>query len=101
MHQAMERATQWYKQNRELKRQSVALMQHVMATRPDAILEIDNETGAYSEQDNKIDALRKTIQDLTRDMLKLQAELNSVETKEQETQEQIAYLTKQFVEAHC
>jgi hypothetical protein len=54
--------SQWYKQNRQLKRQSTALMQHVIALSPDAISKMDDEVDAYLEQDNEIEALRKTIQ---------------------------------------
>ena len=39
---------------------------------------------------------KTTILDLTRDMSKLQAELNSIKTKENEAQDQIVYLTKQL-----
>ena len=36
-------------------------MQHVMAMRPDAISEMEDEVDTY-EQDSELDALRKTIQ---------------------------------------
>ena len=37
-------------------------MQHVIAARPEAILEIQDEVDTFSEQDNEIEALRNTIQ---------------------------------------
>jgi septal ring factor EnvC (AmiA/AmiB activator) len=37
-----------------------------------------------------------TVSDLTKDMSKLQTELNSIKMKESEAQEQIAYLTQQL-----
>lgn len=43
-------------------------MQHVIALRPDAIQEMNDEVDTFSVQDNEIEALRKTIQGSTVDV---------------------------------
>ena len=52
---------QWYKQNRELKRKSTALVQKVMQVAPQAVLEVEDETDSNNEQD-EVEDLRRSIQ---------------------------------------
>ncbi|KAI5713980.1 hypothetical protein M8J76_009002 [Diaphorina citri] len=77
MRKAMDRATRWYKENKELKRKS------------------NSSTGAGSgdDQDSEIQELRNTISDLTREVSRLQSSLSTAKQQEFEAQESVVELT--------
>jgi len=56
---------QWYKQNRELKRRSSALMQKVMSVAPSTLDDLADDTdGNENDMDNndtEMEELRKTV----------------------------------------
>uniref|UniRef100_A0A1B6LBC4 Uncharacterized protein n=1 Tax=Graphocephala atropunctata TaxID=36148 RepID=A0A1B6LBC4_9HEMI len=97
MQKAMQRASQWYKQNRELKRRSTALMQRVMQVAPDTMTDLadDTDSGISTDTDD-FDELRRSVQELNHDVARLQAEVNAVRLQEFEAQETIVDLTSQL-----
>ncbi|XP_025197743.1 shootin-1 [Melanaphis sacchari] len=102
LQKAMERASQWYKQNRELKRRSSALMQKVMSVAPSSLDDLADDTdGNENDTDNndiEIEELRKTVKELTQEVSRLQAELNKIKLQEFEAQEQTVDLTSELEE---
>ncbi|XP_011313639.1 uncharacterized protein [Fopius arisanus] len=62
LHKAMQQASQWYKQNRQLKRQSLVLTQRILESRPDALADdlcLSDEVDANEIDD--AEELRQTI----------------------------------------
>jgi len=86
---------QWYKQNRELKRRSTALLQRVAEAAPDgAFLQLlaeadqtDATAAGDAVEDDELDALRNTVKQLSAEVARLQAELNAARLDEFEAQE--------------
>ncbi|RZF32735.1 hypothetical protein LSTR_LSTR005928 [Laodelphax striatellus] len=95
MQKAIQRASQWYKENRELKRRSTVLIQKVMQFSPENAMQlVDESDGAGSDSaSDEIEVMRKTIQELNKDVARLQAELNAARLQEFEAQEQSIDLT--------
>ncbi|KAI5715850.1 hypothetical protein M8J77_023666 [Diaphorina citri] len=94
----MDRATRWYKENKELKRKSSVLIQRVKQEVPHLHHledELDSSTGAGSgdDQDSEIQELRNTISDLTREVSRLQSSLSTAKQQEFEAQESVVELT--------
>ncbi|XP_015121166.1 shootin-1 [Diachasma alloeum] len=91
LHKAMQQASQWYKQNRQLKRQSLVLTQRILESRPDALADdlcLSDEIDANEIDD--AEELRQTITELSAEVARLQTELNSARLQEFEAQEQAA-----------
>uniref|UniRef100_A0A0C9QUA5 SHOT1_0 protein n=1 Tax=Fopius arisanus TaxID=64838 RepID=A0A0C9QUA5_9HYME len=91
LHKAMQQASQWYKQNRQLKRQSLVLTQRILESRPDALADdlcLSDEVDANEIDD--AEELRQTITELSAEVARLQTELNSARLQEFEAQEQAA-----------
>ncbi|KAK0183371.1 hypothetical protein PV327_001420 [Microctonus hyperodae] len=91
MHKAMQQASQWYKQNRQLKRRSQVLVQRIMDSRPDALADdsyLSDEVDANDSDD--AEELRQTITELSAEVARLQTELNAARLQEFEAQEQAA-----------
>ncbi|XP_025421277.1 shootin-1-like isoform X2 [Sipha flava] len=97
LQKAMERASQWYKQNRELKRRSSALMQKVMSVAPSTLDDLADDTDG-NDNDTEMEELRKTVKELTQEVSRLQAELNKIKLQEFEAQEQTVDLTSDLEE---
>ncbi|KAI5693773.1 hypothetical protein M8J75_005544 [Diaphorina citri] len=98
MRKAMDRATRWYKENKELKRKSSVLIQRVKQEVPHLHHledELDSSAGAGSgdDQDSEIQELRNTISDLTREVSRLQSSLSTAKQQEFEAQESVVELT--------
>ncbi|KAF0770342.1 shootin-1 [Aphis craccivora] len=102
LQKAMERASQWYKQNRELKRRSSALMQKVMSVAPSTLDDLADDTDGNDNDtdsnDTEMEELRKTVKELTQEVSRLQAELNKIKLQEFEAQEQTVDLTSELEE---
>ncbi|XP_050435805.1 shootin-1-like [Adelges cooleyi] len=96
LNKAIERASQWYKQNRELKRRSSALMQKVMSVAPATLEDLEDDTDG--NDDTEFEELRKTVKELTQEVSRLQAELNKIKLQEFEAQEQTVDLTSELEE---
>ncbi|VVC33452.1 Hypothetical protein CINCED_3A025823 [Cinara cedri] len=97
LQKAMERASQWYKQNRELKRRSSALMQKVKSVAPSTLDDLTDDTDG-TDNDTEMEELLKTIKELTQEVSRLQAELNKIKLQEFEAQEQTVDLTSELEE---
>ncbi|XP_034256392.1 shootin-1 [Thrips palmi] len=91
MHQAMQRASEWYKQNRELKRRSTAIMQKVIQVQPDgALLDLladETDAAQAAKDEDDLEDLRNTVKRLSGEVARLQSELNAARLQEFEAQE--------------
>ncbi|XP_076667847.1 uncharacterized protein LOC143368718 isoform X2 [Andrena cerasifolii] len=97
MHKAMQQASQWYRQNRELKRRSQIIAQKFLHTNPEGSvdLELSDEVDSNFED---LDQLRETVKELSKEIARLQTELHSARLQEFEAQEQVTHLTTQLEE---
>lgn len=97
MHKAMQQASQWYRQNRELKRRSQIITQKLMQNNSEGSLdfELSDEVDSNFED---VDQLRETVKELSKDIARLQTELHSARLQEFEAQEQVTHLTTQLDE---
>ncbi|OAD62234.1 hypothetical protein WN48_06875 [Eufriesea mexicana] len=97
MHKAMQQASQWYRQNRELKRRSQIITQKFLQTNPEGSLdlEISDEVDSNFED---LDQLRETVKELSKEIARLQTELHSARLQEFEAQEQVTHLTTHLEE---
>lgn len=97
MHKAMQQASEWYRQNRELKRRSQIITQKLLQTNPDGVMdfELSDEVDSNFED---LDQLRETVKELSKEIARLQTELHSARLQEFEAQEQVQHLTTQLEE---
>ncbi|CAH0381151.1 unnamed protein product [Bemisia tabaci] len=93
MQKAMEKAHQWYKQNRELKRRSTIYLEKVMQYAPDTMETISDETDNNDAEADEMAELEETIKGLRKDIAKLQTELSAAKLQEFEAQEQLTQLS--------
>lgn len=98
MQDAMKSASQWYMQNRELKRKSAVLVQKFLKEGPLNATEFSDEPDSGPSTDNELENLLKTIKKLTDEVGQLQAELNSARLQEFEAQEQAVSLSAEVEE---
>ncbi|KAL0109711.1 hypothetical protein PUN28_014620 [Cardiocondyla obscurior] len=96
MHKAMQQASQWYRQNRELKRRSQIMAQKFLNSNPDESLHLDMTDEVDANDD--LDQLRQTVKELSGEIARLQTELHSARLQEFEAQEQVMQLTTQLEE---
>ncbi|XP_058797986.1 shootin-1-like isoform X2 [Phymastichus coffea] len=97
MHKAMQQASQWYQQNRELKRRSQVITQRYLQANPDALNDFDLQDEVDNHADD-IEQLRETVTELSQEVAKLQTELSAARLQEFEAQEQVTHLTAQLEE---
>ncbi|KYQ52027.1 hypothetical protein ALC60_08641 [Trachymyrmex zeteki] len=97
MHKAMQQASQWYRQNRELKRRSQIMAQKFLHNNPDESLHLDMSDEVDSNFED-LDQLRQTVKELSGEIARLQTELHSARLQEFEAQEQVTQLTTQLEE---
>ncbi|RLU17611.1 hypothetical protein DMN91_009847 [Ooceraea biroi] len=97
MHKAMQQASQWYRQNRELKRRSQIIAQNFLHSNPEKAVdfEVSDEVDSNFED---LDQLRQTVKELSGEIARLQTELHSARLQEFEAQEQVTQLTTQLEE---
>lgn len=99
MHSAMKTASQWYSQNRELKRKSAVLVQKFLEVSPAGVQELGDESdGSSNKEDDELEGLRNTVKQLSEEVAKLQTELKTARLQEFEAQEQVVNLTAQLDE---
>ncbi|XP_067006993.2 shootin-1 [Anabrus simplex] len=103
MHSAMKTASQWYSQNRELKRKSAVLAQKFLEVSPSGILDLDDDTDASSSgssprEDDELAGLRNTVKELSEEVARLQTDLKAARLLEFEAQEQIVNLSAELEE---
>lgn len=94
MEDTMKSASQWYFQNRELKRKSAVIAQKWSKE----ATEIVDEPDVGTSTDGDLDNLMQTIKELTDEVGHLQAELNSARLQEFEAQEHAMSLTGELEE---
>jgi chromosome segregation ATPase len=94
MEDTMKSASQWYFQNRELKRMSAAIAQKCSK---EATVTLD-EPDVVTSTDGDLDNLMQTIKELTDQVGHLQAELNSARLQEFEAQENAVSLAGELEE---
>jgi len=94
MEDTMKSASQWYFQNRELKRMSAVIAQKW----PKEASVIVDEPDVATSTDGDLDNLMQTIKELTDEVGHLQAELNSAKLQEFEAQENVMSLTGELEE---
>ncbi|XP_076658601.1 uncharacterized protein LOC143362390 [Halictus rubicundus] len=97
MHKAMQQASQWYRQNRELKRRSQIITQKLMQNNAEGSLDLELPDEVDSNFED-VDQLRETVRELSKDIARLQTELHSAKLQEFEAQEQVTHLTTQLDE---
>ncbi|OXU17073.1 hypothetical protein TSAR_014828, partial [Trichomalopsis sarcophagae] len=97
MHKAMQQASQWYRQNRELKRRSQVITQKYLLSNPDALNEFDLPDEVDNHADD-VEQLRETVTELSQEVARLQTDLNAARLQEFEAQEQVTLLTAQLEE---
>lgn len=87
MHKVMQQAGEWYKQNKQLKRRSTALLQAL----PTKAVEIDFTDSRDNDSDTsvneEVEFLKQTVADLSQQIAALQTELNAAKLQEFEAQE--------------
>ncbi|KAK7794159.1 hypothetical protein R5R35_005365 [Gryllus longicercus] len=101
MHSAMKTASQWYSQNRELKRKSAVLVQKFLEVSPAGVLELADEgdnSNSANKEDDELEGLRNTVKGLSEEVARLQTELKTARLQEFEAQEQVINLTAQLEE---
>ncbi|XP_050463555.1 shootin-1 isoform X2 [Cataglyphis hispanica] len=97
MHKAMQQASQWYRQNRELKRRSQIIAQKFLHNNSEQLdFDLSDEVDNQSFED--LDDLRQTVKELSGEVARLQTELHSARLQEFEAQEQVTQLTTQLEE---
>lgn len=94
MEDTMKSASQWYFQNRELKRMSAVIVQKLSKEAPVTA----DEPDAVTSTDGDLDNLMQTIKELTNEVGHLQAELNSARLQEFEAQENAVSLAGELEE---
>ncbi|CAL7946329.1 unnamed protein product [Xylocopa violacea] len=97
MHKAMQQASQWYRQNRELKRRSQVMAQKLLQSNPEGSLDLELSDEVDSNFED-LDQLRETVKELSKEIARLQTELHSARLQEFEAQEQVTHLTTQLEE---
>ncbi|XP_068974008.1 shootin-1 [Bombus flavifrons] len=97
MHKAMQQASQWYRQNRELKRRSQIITQKFLQSNPEGSLDLEIADEVDSNFED-LDQLRETVKELSKEIARLQTELHSARLQEFEAQEQVTHLTTQLDE---
>lgn len=98
MHKAMQQASQWYRQNRELKRRSQIMTQKFLHNNPEQSLDFDLSDEVDTSNFEDLDELRQTVKELSGEIARLQTELHSARLQEFEAQEQVTQLTTQLEE---
>ncbi|XP_017881052.1 shootin-1 [Ceratina calcarata] len=97
MHKAMQQASQWYRQNCELKRRSQIITQKLLQTNPDGAMDFEFSDEIDSNFED-LDQLREMVKELSKEIARLQTELHSARLQEFEAQEQVQHLTTQLEE---
>ncbi|KAL1138236.1 hypothetical protein AAG570_009925 [Ranatra chinensis] len=98
LQQAIQRASKWYRQNRELKRKSTALVQKVLQVAPEAMIGIDDVTDSGGVDQDEMENLQKSVRELNKEIARLQSELNAAKLQEFEAQEQAVELQSSLEE---
>ncbi|CAG9134803.1 unnamed protein product [Plutella xylostella] len=90
----MQQAGEWYKQNKQLKRRSTALLQAL----PPSAVEIDltdsSDCVSDASTNEEIEFLKQTVSSLSRQVAELQTQLEAAQLQEFEAQQQLVTVTE-------
>ncbi|PZC78227.1 hypothetical protein B5X24_HaOG202478 [Helicoverpa armigera] len=87
MHKVMQQAGEWYKQNKQLKRRSTALIQALPAKAVEIDLTDSLDTASDASSNEEVEFLKQTVSELSRQVAALQTELAAARLQEFEAQE--------------
>ncbi|XP_028174176.1 myocardial zonula adherens protein-like isoform X3 [Ostrinia furnacalis] len=87
MHKVMQQAGEWYKQNKQLKRRSTALLQALPARAVDIDLTDSTDTASDTSSNEEVEFLKQTVCELSRQTAELQTELSAAKLHEFEAHE--------------
>lgn len=86
MHKVLQQAGEWYKQNKQLKRRSTALLQAIPNT-----IDIDitdaSDAGSDTSSNEELEFLKRCVSELSSQVAQLQTELSAAKLGEFESQE--------------
>ncbi|KAL0861170.1 hypothetical protein ABMA27_009653 [Loxostege sticticalis] len=87
MHKVMQQAGEWYKQNKQLKRRSTALLQALPAKAVEIDLTDSTDTASDTSSNEEVEFLKQTVSELSKQIAELQTELNTAKLHEFEAHE--------------
>ncbi|XP_038219723.1 shootin-1 [Zerene cesonia] len=95
MHKVMQQAGEWYKQNKQLKRRSTALL-HALPSTVDIDLTDANDTSSEASSNEEVEFLKRTVSELSEQVAALQTEAGAAKLHEFEAHELNVQLTQEL-----
>ncbi|XP_063369392.1 shootin-1 [Cydia amplana] len=95
MQKVMQQAGEWYKQNKQLKRRSQAIL-HALPAHAEIDFTDSNSTASDSSSNEEVEFLKQTVSDLSKQVASLQAELSAARLQEFEAHESTAALAQEL-----
>ncbi|KAG6456819.1 hypothetical protein O3G_MSEX009963 [Manduca sexta] len=87
MHKVMQQAGEWYKQNKQLKRRSSALLQALPMKSVDIDFTDAADAASDTSSNEEVEFLKQTVSELSRQIASLQTDLNTAKLQEFEAHE--------------
>ncbi|XP_045780713.1 shootin-1-like isoform X2 [Maniola jurtina] len=94
MQKVMQQAGEWYKQNKQLKRRSTALLHALPATAIDIDLTDANDAASDTSSNEEVEFLKRCVSELSEQIATLQTEANAAKLHEFEAHEINVQLTQ-------
>ncbi|CAH0721330.1 unnamed protein product, partial [Brenthis ino] len=95
MQKVMQQAGEWYKQNKQLKRRSTALL-HALPATVDIDLTDANDAASDTSSNEEVEFLKRTVSELSEQVATLQTEVNAARLHEFEAHELNVQLTQEL-----
>lgn len=95
MQKVMQQAGEWYKQNKQLKRRSTALL-HALPTTVDIDLTDATDSASDTSSNEEVEFLKRTVSELSEQIATLQTEVNTARLHEFEAHEINVQLTQEL-----
>ncbi|XP_061723550.1 shootin-1-like [Cydia pomonella] len=95
MQKVMQQAGEWYKQNKQLKRRSQAIL-HALPAHAEIDFTDSNSTASDTSSNEEVEFLKQTVSDLSKQVASLQAELSAARLQEFEAHESTAALAQEL-----
>ncbi|XP_048001665.1 myosin-11-like isoform X1 [Leguminivora glycinivorella] len=95
MQKVMQQAGEWYKQNKQLKRRSQAIL-HALPSHAEIDFTDSNSTASDTSSNEEVEFLKQTVSDLSKQVASLQAELSAARLQEFEAHESTAALAQEL-----
>ncbi|CAG4973315.1 unnamed protein product [Colias eurytheme] len=95
MHKVMQQAGEWYKQNKQLKRRSTALL-HALPSTVDIDLTDANDSSSEASTNEEVEFLKRTVSELSEQIATLQTEASAAKLHEFEAHEVNVQLTQEL-----